>query len=470
MVLLFGALIAVLGTASPAWAHGHLKRSLPSSGAHLGQVPRQLRLEFSETPELEFTTIQLVDPTGHAVPLGPVMYAADSHRAAVANVRGVLSAGTYTVLWQLAGDDGHPVRGRFEFTIAPGAMGAGLPPERNAEAPDMAMHHDPVTMPQGEGFGAESPNYVVVRLLQFLGLMIVIGAVAFRQLVLGFLRRTEESDSPMLADAARTTARIGSWAVYLLLITMLLRLYAQSYAMHGAADALNVRRVGSMLQRTVWGWGWGLQGLGVILAGVGLSKARVAFAPKHWWALATAGAVVLAFTPAFAGHASSTPTLLPLAILADGLHVLGAGGWLGSLLFVLAAGIPAALRLGERDRGPMVAKLVNAFSPTALVFAALVAGSGTFAAWLHLGSVPALWQTGYGKTLLLKLGIVSVVALTGAYNWLRVRPTLGQVEGTARVRRSALIELVVGMLILAVTAVLVATPTAMDVADMPGLQ
>ena len=89
-----------------------------------------------------------------------------------------------------------------------------------------------------------------------------------------------------------------------------------------------------------------------------------------------------------------------------------------------------------------------------------------FAAWLHLGTVPALWQTPYGKTLLVKLAILSVVGATGAYNWLRVKPSLGNIEGATRIRRSAVVELGVGVLVLIVTAVLVATPTAMDVAAM----
>ena len=110
----------------------------------------------------------------------------------------------------------------------------------------------------------------------------------------------------------------------------------------------------------------------------------------------------------------------------------------------------------------MVAELVNAFSPTALMFAGLVTATGVFAAWMHLGALPALWQTTYGRTLLIKLALLSAMAFTGAYNWLRVKPTLGQAEGAVLIRRSATIEVIVGIIVLLVTAVLVATPTAMD--------
>ena len=151
-----------------------------------------------------------------------------------------------------------------------------------------------------------------------------------------------------------------------------------------------------------------------------------------------------------------------MAVLADGAHVIGAGGWLGSLLVVLLAGIPASMQLAKHERGQAIAELFNSFSPTALMFAGLAAVTGAIAAWMHLGSVSTLWQTVYGRTLLLKLGVLSLVAGTGAYNWLRLKPMLGNEEVGQRIRRSATLEISVGAIVLLITAVLVATPTPMD--------
>jgi putative copper export protein len=124
---------------------------------------------------------------------------------------------------------------------------------------------------------------------------------------------------------------------------------------------------------------------------------------------------------------------------------------------LLLAGVPAARRLGTSERGQAVAALVNAFSPTALGFAALVVATGVLAAWLHLGSLAALWASGYGRTLLLKLAAVAVLVAAGAYNWRVMRPALGSDAATGRLRRSAGFELIVSLVVLAVTAVLVAT-------------
>ena len=62
-----------------------------------------------------------------------------------------------------------------------------------------------------------------------------------------------------------------------------------------------------------------------------------------------------------------------------------------------------------------------------------------------------------------KLGILGVVAFTGFYNWRFVQPTLGTHTATERLQRSARIEGGVAVVVLLVTAVLVATPTSLDV-------
>lgn len=451
-------LVAALLGSSPglALAHGALKKSLPANGAHLTSAPRELRLTFTEAPELAFTRIELIGPDGNPVSLDPLRAVRDSSQVIVAQIAGPLTAGVYAVRWQIAGKDGHPVRDRFSFTIA---AGASISAPGQPAAPE--AHHDPVTIPSSEtAFDAESPLYVAVRWLTFAGILIVLGAVAFHYFVLGFLRRKQNPDSPMLAPASVRAAAIGLWAAAALAVVTFLRLYAQSYALHGDEQALNWELIATMLGRTVWGWGWLLQ-LGAVLA-VAFAFRAVRRGRRSGWRMALLAALVLAFTPALSGHASSVPRLTWLAVLSDAGHVIGASGWLGSLLIVLAAGIPAALRLPDGERGLAVAELVNAFSPTALVFAGIAATTGVFAAWLHVGTVEGLWRSEYGRTLLLKLGVLSIVAFTGAYNWLRVKPTLGDAVGTRRIRRSVAVELAVAILVLAVTAVLVATPTGVD--------
>ena len=162
-----------------------------------------------------------------------------------------------------------------------------------------------------------------------------------------------------------------------------------------------------------------------------------------------------------------------LAVTMQVLHLLGAGGWVGSLALMTFVAIPAARQLeraeardavdadaheGATAPDARVAGLVRAFSPTALAFSALLAITGLATAWGNLGGFTPLWQSAYGRTLLLKLSFLAVTVATGAYNWRRVLPSLGQPASSASLRRSSLVELAAALLVLIATAVLVATP------------
>lgn len=310
-----------------------------------------------------------------------------------------------------------------------------------------------------ESFGVESPGYVAIRLGQYIALLIVIGATAFGVVVLSVARR--QLDPHRIANARARASTVGVGAALALGATALLRLLAQCYAMGGESLAPDPALLSTLLRVTQWGHAWLLEMGAIIIALLAFGDARNG--RTRGWALAVVSSLALAFSMALSGHAAAAPTLQIAALTADALHILGGGGWLGSLFFVLLVGIPIALRGDKPECWQRVAALVNAFSPTALAFALLTAITGVFAAWLHIATLPELWQTRYGQILLLKLGVLSVTAGIGLYNWQRVRPVLdaGPV-GTRRLRRSSAAELALGAVVLLITAILVATPTGME--------
>jgi putative copper export protein/methionine-rich copper-binding protein CopC len=469
--------LLILAAALPleAAAHQRLLRTEPARDAAVAEAPRELRLVFYEPVELALTRLELIGPDGASVALGEARLAPDSATVLIVPILGALRAGEHTVRWATASRDGHPVRGEYAFSIAAGATGLAPPPaagpiggEHGAavtapgQADPPAAHHPAAGAPGAE-FGAESAGYVAVRWATYLALLGVIGAVAFALLVLGYLRRRRHPDDvELIAASRRRAAAVGLGFVGLLALATVARLYAQSLAMHGADQVLDPERIGTLLRRTVWGWGWLAQAGAMLLAGLGFALARRGGGAG--WALAGLAALALAVTPALSGHAAAmTGTLGTLAIAADSLHVLAAGGWLGSLLVLLVAGIPVAMRMGPARRGPAVASLVRAFSPTALLFAGLLILTGIFATVIHSSSLAALLGSRYGTLLLIKLAIFLLVFGTGAYNFLRVRPALGDETATRRLQRSAGFELAVGAAVLLVTSMLVATARPYEV-------
>lgn len=445
----------LLTQADVAVAHPVLRRSIPAAADTLTNPPRLLRLSFSEPVELRFSKIQLIGASGTSVALGRLATIPDSQGTIVATLSRGLGNGSYLVRWQVAGADAHVVRGEFRFVVnIPGQISAeddaGIvaPPETPHELPQS-------TATAGPPFDASDPLFVGVRWLMYIALTGIVGAAIFQMAV---LRRVEQQWSSLgIAPRAELTvlsATVGQVAAVLLLVTLPLRLAAQSVAMHTPGQAFQAEMVGGLIGHTTWGWAWAAQAVLGLAAVLLFRRART----NMRWIPVRIVTLFLAFTPALSGHALAAERLIPLAVLADGLHVLGAAGWLGTLAVMLIVSITAALGPLE-DHGALAAELVTAYSPVALGCAALAGLTGVVSTWIHTSQLTDLYGTPYGRVLLLKLAILSMVVATGAYNWRRVLPSLGDRIGAVRVVRSASTEVMVAVLVLFVTAVLVALPT-----------
>ena len=187
---------------------------------------------------------------------------------------------------------------------------------------------------------------------------------------------------------------------------------------------------------------------GAAIAGFLLVIARLDFG---WW-IAAIGVIFAPLTPAFSGQ--WTRTINPM-------HRLAAGFWIGTLFIVVIAGLAPLLRsaLSSEQRGRYAAAMIHAFSPLALGSAVVLVVFGVITAWRHLKRLDALWTTPYGYALIAKLCVVAVVASLGAFNWRRQRPLLGTEGAASAIRRSASAELVAALVVLILTAILVALPT-----------
>jgi hypothetical protein len=64
------------------------------------------------------------------------------------------------------------------------------------------------------------------------------------------------------------------------------------------------------------------------------------------------------------------------------------------------------------------------FSNVALVSVMVILGSGIGAAVIHLPTLASLWETGYGKTILVKAGLLLAAMLIASVNLVRTRRSL----------------------------------------------
>jgi copper transport protein len=141
-------------------------------------------------------------------------------------------------------------------------------------------------------------------------------------------------------------------------------------------------------------------------------------------------ALALAVLPALAGHASTqhpTWALFPL----DVAHVLAMSAWLGGLVALLVC-VPAATRaLAAPDRTRLLAATLTRFSPLALAAVCVLAATGTTQAIIEVRHLGALTGTGFGRSLLIKAGLLVVLVGFGAVNRQRVVPAFRRLAAEA---------------------------------------
>lgn len=454
--LLLAAAVACALLPSAAAAHTKVDRTAPANGDTVQDV-REVRVHFSRGVESELTTITLFRD-GAPVASGTRVVPGTEGREYLLPLPRPLDPGAYEARWKTVGGDGHVLEGTFRFVVAGPAAAADTAAPPVAAGIVQAAQPPPPAQPEMAGrevSGAESPFAVGVRWAWFVALLGMIGVVAFRYGVLPRMGK-EPVHVAVAARAENAAWFVALGAAALSVGTLMLRLYMQAAAL--GADAWSGRRMNLLLTQTSWGLAWVLQAIATLAFVLGLFVARAPYGRAAGWMGAGVGAVLLSAVPALGGHAASVTRLNTLAIVSDSLHVLGAGVWMGTLMAVLAVGIPAALSVGEGADGAVLS-MVRAFSPMALAGGAAVGVTGVVNALFQVTAPADLWATGYGRTLMIKLVLLAGVGALGWYNWKVVLPGMEREPGVSRLRRTARAELGLAAVVLLVTSILVALPT-----------
>ena len=415
------------GTAGTALAHASLEFSTPSANSVLETGPPAIVLDFDETIESDLASIRLFDGAGGSLEVGPAAVGADDSVVSVAVPE--LEDGVYAVIWRVNSSDGHVVDGAFSFQVgtATGSDGAQLIDQVRSGVP-----------------GAQAVRwwYGVARFLSLLGALALIGA--------GWWLLRPSLDLASRRSARRMCAVAGG--LFLL-------------GSAGAFGLFGAQAVGGSLSDATSPSVWGdvattqtgrmlLLRLAVALLLAGLIL-LVRQRGEGWWRGAAAAASIVAlFSFSAAGHPNSLdPAALWIAI--DMAHLASVAVWLGGLFALVIAG-GAALGTPEGER------FVRRFSLAATFAVPVIVATGVAQGLKLAGGVDDVTATDWGRLLLTKVTVVVVVlALGGVSRWLLAH------DGAASVRRTVIVEAVLGVVVIALAAGMVALPPAPPVVARP---
>ena len=371
VVAVVGALALRPGT---ALGHAALLRAEPSPNAFLQRPPAQVSLSFAEPIDEKNSGIRMLDARGAEFALPKVQFSRGSLGMTVELPK--LGPGIYNVLWaNVSSVDGHALRGSYPFTVL--KPDGTLPDSTNVVA-GLSSDADPPPLADG----------VAARALSLLGLAIV-AAGALLVLLWGNAGR----------GARRGLERTVYFGAAVLLAATLLNLAT-------IRDAYSSTALMDLVLRTPSGGYW-LTRLGVVLL-IGVAGTFLAEAPRRTSAavLGVSGIYVWAYTAtshAAAGSGSAWARGL------DFLHGATALLWIGAVI-----GVAVSARLLQRKG--KYRELLPRFSLLASILVFVLLATGVFSSFVEIDTPSKLWETRYGVTLLVKLGLIAPLLLVAAYN------------------------------------------------------
>ncbi|GAB3588514.1 copper resistance D family protein [Calidifontibacter terrae] len=129
-------------------------------------------------------------------------------------------------------------------------------------------------------------------------------------------------------------------------------------------------------------------------------------------------AVAVTVGPALPNEPTGTVDLVGSLMIQT--HIVGGSIWAGGLISL------AVLAATGRAVGGDWAAIWGRFSFAAMYAVGAILLSGLWLTYREVGSVAQLWQTGFGRVLLIKVALVGGLLVAGAYNQLVVLPRVAR--------------------------------------------
>jgi copper transport protein len=398
-----------LALPSLASAHAYLIKAVPAASQLLDAPPASVQLTFDEAVEPRFAIISVTDAQGTQETSGSVTRSAANPDTLVVPLRRGLREGWYLTYWRAISVDGHPVQGAFTYAVGPNP----------GPAPQFQI-------PSVSASAATAP-LLIARWIMFLSVMTAIGLLVLRLLIgRPVLRRLPGASLRAVSSAFAVSAIVG-----LIAIPVYLDFSVANDSLRSVFD------LGVLLPLfRVTAFSRGLLdfelcfALFCVAAAVALwvdrpDRDRRSVAELAAGSGAALAAAATLLVPGAIGHAGQTaPRGYSLGF--DWLHLAAGSVWLGGLigLLVLWISLTETVRVGTPARVEVLRVVIPRFSNIALVTVLVLLATGTGATIIHMPALDALWRTGYGVAILVKIGLLLAAMGLGAVNLLRTRPRL----------------------------------------------
>ncbi len=414
-----------------AYAHPLIVDSNPKASTNVGAGLTQIRIDFSETVDLDFSYIKIFDNNGNQIDEKNTRYLQPDDESTLVVTTPPLQDGVYTVSTKvLSKIDGHLVPYAFVF----GVGDVELPP------PPQVTIEQEIYFPEA---AARFPGIV--------GQVIVLGAVISSLLIWRgaqnktWIRENLEFQK-FYHSKFSTITGIALFAVFASNILML------------AIQTIRLQVSASDVIETSFGTIWIIRmGLSVVLLATWfLFENKTAASMKKQLLILGLSLALISTTTAI-GHGAASEQLS--AIVIDYIHNLIAAVWIGGIIFFGFVLLPAFTKLDNTKKELASLLMIPRFSSVIIASLGVVIITGPTLLWLLEDDIVLLSQSYYGLLIIGKIAIGSAMVALGGYNQFKIQKTAERSLNSnilvhQKLKRSLRTEVMLGIILLGVVALL----------------
>jgi copper transport protein len=365
-ILILCSLLFIFTFPSGAFAHALLEKATPSPDSHLKSSPKEIVLVFNERLEKELYSIKVFNDEGDMVSKGKTEMSKEQKH--LKHDLPVLPNGSYTISYSVLSADGHPIKGSYVVSIGEETV---IRSDINEQLDLQNEENESVL------YGISSS---LVRILYYVALLLATGWIVW-----GTISKIEKAE-------IRTSFR--QWAFYLQIMLLITTIGMGFFQFVDLLDSWTLGGIFSILTGTSIGISWCLSML------LSISGFAVLFRNKwfdRFWVF------MLLAVKSVNGHAMAfEPPIRTISL--DIIHLLAASIWAGGLFYIL---------IYWKKQKDHVQQFLLTFSQLALVSIFVLIVTGVASTLIFLPKVDYLLYSQWGKMLLAKVALVSIVIATG---------------------------------------------------------
>ena len=390
----------ICGTMEKSYGHAFLTSSNPVASQSLASPPGNIEAFFSEPVDIKYSQVKVLDPNGKEVDNKDIHHI-DGDQSSLSVTLPPLEDGVYTVSTNVLSQvDGHVTKSAFVFAVGQAAIPSNLS-STNSES-------SIIYVPEA-----------IARFPTLVGQVIIVGG-AFSVL---WLWRPFSKIQWLSDILLETRKNIDKRLVSLFLLGSIILVLSDFAIVVFQASAISATlfdvlttRFGMVLVARIF--------LSLTLLGVSLfefrrfRKSKTVLSKGEMTGIISLG-ITLLLTTSLIGHGAANNQFSSIAI--DFVHNLTASIWIGGVIylaFVLIPKLKGEHSLNEFTKIAFLTLLIPRFSTSVIVVLGFIVITGPFLLYILENRFDLLISSLYGKTIIVKLTLATIMLALGAYNQL----------------------------------------------------